>query len=463
MFDDIQRVHVIGAGGIGASAAAKWFLAEGKRVTGSDAAASDLTRDLERRGIPVTIGHDLEAVRGADLVLFSPAVPDTDPGRAEAAALGVRQISYPQFLGELSRAHTTVAVSGTNGKSTTTAMLGLILEAAGLDPLVIVGSLVPGFPDGNLRHGLGRFFVVEACEYRAHMLNLEPEMVVLTNVEADHLDYFRDLDHIRDTFQTFLDKLKGKGLAVLNADDPESAKLGADRAVRYGAGPAADYVAGERRVAAGHQAFSVTRPASSGGEGIDETLGDLVLRVPGAFNVANALAAASAALELGVPFDACQRVLRDFSGIWRRFERVGEWRGAEIISDYGHHPTAIRGTLEAAREFFPKRRVVLCFQPHQHARTRELFDEFVDALKGADALVLPEIYRVSGRTDENEGEISSRDLAERIRAAAPGLTVRYARDLKEARRELEELVRAGDVVIVQGAGDVDRVARELVA
>lgn len=457
MFDSLKHVHLIGAGGIGTAAVAKLLLEEGKKITGSDTAASAITQDLVRRGAKIAIGHDPSLVRGADLVVYSPAVPDTDPERVEAARLKIRELSYPQFLGELSRGYTTIAVSGTNGKSTTTAMLGLMLEAAGYDPLVIVGSLVPGFKDGNLRHGRGRFFIVEGCEYRAHMLNLHPEMIVLTNVEADHLDYFRDLDHIRDTFQAFLDKLKGQGMAVLNANDPESAKLAADRMIRYGTGIAAEYVAGERRVAAGSQAFQVSRAQP------EEVLGDLVLKVPGAFNAANALAATTAAMELGVPFETCQRVLKAFGGIWRRFERVGEWRGAEIISDYGHHPTAIKGTIAAAREFFPKRRVVLCFQPHQHSRTKELLPGFVDALKEADVLVLPEIYRVSGRTESEEKEISSVILAELVRQAAPGKVVRYAHDLQNAERELKELIQAGDIVIIQGAGDVDEVARKLVA
>jgi len=393
MFEEFRHVHIIGVGGIGTSAIAKLFLAKGARVTGSDRQASALTDELVRHGLRFAEGGDPSALATADLVVYSAAVPDTDPERAEAARLGVRQLSYPQFLGELSRGYTTIAVAGTNGKSTVTAMLGLLLEAAGYDPLVIVGSLVPGFSDGNLRLGAGRFLVVEACEYRAHMLNLHPEMIVLTNVEEDHLDYFRDLAHIQDTFQTFLDKMKGKGLVVLNADDPGSAGFHADRVVRYGTQDGADYMVENRRTAAGIQSALVRRLHPP------EPLGDLALRVPGAFNIMNALAATAAAMELGVPFETCARVLKQFPGIWRRFERVGTWNGADVISDYGHHPTAIRATVAAAREFFPGRRVVLCFQPHQHARTKELFGGFVEALAEADAVVVPEVYEVAGRTE----------------------------------------------------------------
>jgi len=427
MLEEIKEIHFIGAGGIGISAAAKWCLAKGKKVSGSDLRASAVTEDLSRRGMVFHSGHAATNVSdGTQLVVYSPAVLETNVERARAAELGIPQWTYPEFLGAMSKEYSTIVVSGTNGKSTTTAMLGLILEAAGYDPTVIVGSLVPSFELGNLRVGNGRFFVVEGCEYRANMLRLNPEMIVLTNIEEDHLDFYRDLDHIRETFQTFVDKLKGRGFTVWNKNDPESNKLLIDRGVTYGFGNGADY----------------------DGEKIE-----LNLKVPGRFNVMNALAATAAAMELGVPFETCKRTLEAFLGIWRRFERVGIWRGSEVVSDYGHHPTAIRGTIEAAREFFPGRRIVLCFQPHQHSRTAELFDEFVGALGTADAVVIPEIYAVAGRT---KGEtVSSKDLAAKITGA------RYAADLVEAESVLRDIVKEGDVLIIQGAGDVDDLARKL--
>lgn len=427
MLEDIQRIHFIGAGGIGTSAAAKWCLAHGKTVTGSDLHASPVSDALSRLGATIHSGHAPTNVPDdVDLVVYSPAVPETNVERVRAGELGATQWSYPEFLGALSKEYSTIVVSGTNGKSTTTAMLGLILEAAGYDPTVIVGSLVPGFPMGNVRVGRGRFFVVEGCEYKAAMLHLNPEMIVLTNVEEDHLDYYRDIDHIRETFQTFADKLKGKGLAVWNKNDPESNKLTFDRGVTFGMNVGADY---------------------------DGSTIDLTLKVPGAFNRMNALAATAAAMELGVPFETCQRVLSQFGGIWRRFERVGTWRGAEVISDYGHHPTAIRGTIQAAREMFPGQRVVLCFQPHQHSRTKELLDEFVEAMKTADAVVVPEIYAVAGRTEGDD--VSSNDLVAKI----PGAV--YAKDLDAAESALRDVVKEGDVLVVQGAGDVDDLARRL--
>lgn len=456
MFEGMKRVHFTGIGGIGVSALAKLCLARGMAVSGSDLNASAITADLARRGAKVAAGSGALPEK-LDLLVYSPAVPETDPERAEAARRGTRQLSYPEALGEMSRQMKTVVVTGTNGKSTTAAMLGLILEAAGMDPTVIVGSLVPGFPDGNLRAGGGKLFVVEGCEYRANVLNLHPSAVVLTNVEEDHLDYFRDIGHIRDTFQQLIDACPGA--VAWNADDPNSRLLKVKDGVSYAMDAAADVNGENRRVEAGAQSVDVRR------HGVK--FGSFTLRVPGAFNAMNALAATAMAMELGVPFETCARTLEAFRGIWRRFERVGDLvipplkGGTEgglvpVISDYGHHPTAIRGTIEAAREFFPGRRVVLCFQPHQHSRTLELKDDFIAALQGADAVVIPEIYGVAGRTEEEAKLISSKDLA----AGVPGAA--YAKDLAEAEALVRGLVRDGDVLLVQGAGDVDGLARRLV-
>ncbi|MBI4438098.1 UDP-N-acetylmuramate--L-alanine ligase [Candidatus Uhrbacteria bacterium] len=449
MFEGIHYVHFVGIGGIGMSALAKWFLLSGIKVSGSDVHESDLTRDLARRGAQVYSGHAPgQVAQDVDLLIYTPAAPESNVERQAARERGIRMCSNFEFLGELSRAFSTIVVSGTNGKSTTTAMLGLILEAAGYDPTVLVGSLVPSFKDGNLRLGKGRFFVVEGCEYRANMLHLEPEMIVLTNVEEDHLDYYRDLAHIQATFQQFVDKLKGKGVVVLNADDAVSKNLEVNGSVQYGSyGTNGTYALLQRRVEYGEQTVSTSH-------------GELRLRVPGAFNAMNALGAMAAAMELGVPFETCRRALFDFTGIWRRFERVGSWHGAEVISDYGHHPTAITATIEAAREFFPGRRVVLCYQPHQHDRTKKLFNEFVQALSHADALVLAEIYDVAGRNED--AEVSSHDLSEAMKKDDPSKDVRFAKDLRAAEAALRDLVESGDVLLIMGAGDIDEVARKLV-
>lgn len=455
MFEDIKKVHFIGIGGIGTSAIAKLFLTLGKKVSGSDVAESDITRDLEKYGAEIFLGHATEQVpKDADLMIYSAAIQELNPERRQAKKLGIHELSYPQFLGEISKQYKTIAVSGTNGKSTTTAMLGLILEAARIDPTIIVGSLVPGFEIGNLRVGKSEYFVVEACEYRANILNIDPAMIVLTNIEEDHLDFYRDLGHIRETFQIFVDKMKGRGLVVWNADDPETQKLTMDKSVTYGMQQPAVYAATGRRVEEGKQFVMISQG--------EDVLGELALQVPGAFNVMNALAAISAAMEIGVSFEVCAKTLAEFKGIWRRFERVGKFGGAEVISDYGHHPTSIRNTVEAAREFFPGRRIVLCFQPHQHSRTKELFNEFVQSLQTADVVVVPEIYKVVGRTEKEEKEISSRDIVERVKEMDASKEIFYAANFEEVEFKLREIIKKDDILIIQGAGDVDVLARKLV-
>jgi UDP-N-acetylmuramate--alanine ligase len=445
MFEDLSRVHFVGIGGIGMSAVAKWMLHKEIKVTGSDMHASAITHDLALRGAKFFSGHSVENLsEDVQLLVYSPAVPEDNIERALARERGVRELSYPELLGEISKTFSTIVVTGTNGKSTTTAMLGLILEAAGYDPTVLVGSLVPGFKDGNLRMGKGRFFVVEGCEYKANMLHLEPEMIVLTNIEEDHLDFYRDLAHIQETFQSFVDKLKGQGMIVVNGDDEASKALNIMRPITYGADGAYKLIS--RRTEPGRQI-------------VESNHGELELQIPGAFNAHNALAALAAAMELGVPFETCARALKEFAGTWRRFERVGTWHGADIISDYAHHPTGVRETLKAAREFFPHRRILLCFQPHQHNRTKELFDGFVEALRGADGLVVTEIYDVAGRNEDSD--VSGNDLVEAIHKIDAAKDVRYAKDFASAKSELRDMVKPGDVLIVMGAGDVDEVAREL--
>lgn len=425
-----NKIHMIGIGGIGMSALAKLFLLNGKQVTGSDLHASDITRDLQKRGAIFHDGHDTSFVPAeTELVIHSPAVPESNIEFQRALELSIPLLSYADALGELSKQYSTIVVTGTHGKSTTTAMLGLILEAAEYDPTVILGSFVPSFKHGNLRIGKNRFLVIEGCEYQANMLKLHPEMIVLTSIEEDHLDFYKTLENIKQTFQKFIDKLGSNGIVVINSDDPVSQKLVGQCFVHYG---------------------------------IDHILAsELKLNVPGKFNLYNALAATVAAMELGVPFEICKQAIESFTGIWRRFERVGTWNGCEVISDYGHHPTAIRVTLEAAREMFPGKKIILCFQPHQHSRTQFLFNEFIEALSKADALVIPEIYRVEGRTEDES--VSSKDLVIKIRENNTNIPIYYTTDFDQARDVLEKIVSEipNSVIIIQGAGNIDELARTL--
>jgi len=469
-----KKIHFIGIGGIGVSALAKWALLDGVKISGSDAAESEITQELQKMGAKIFIGHKKENVpSGADLIVYSDAVPKDNPERTpldfplnKGGDRGVLQKSYFEFLGEITRAKKLIAVSGTNGKSTTTAMLGKILVDAGLDPTVIVGSKYPGFNYGNLQYGKGDLMVLEACEHNAHMLNLSPEYVVLTNIEADHLDFYKNLKNIIEAFGKYVATVPAGGFVVYNADDKNTEKIIKQikgRKVSYGAHEDAVFRFENRRIDDGTQSLDFFIKDAKNAE--------FSLQSPGLFNVYNAMAAVSAAHSLGVKLEIIAKTLKNFKDLWRRFERVGEYNGAPIISDYGHHPQAIAATVLAAREFYPERRVVLAFQPHQHHRTKALFADFVRAFDGADVVILSEIYNVEGRMDGADRDISSEILAKAIvkywetdedHKEKKIHELYYSANLGETEAKLKEIIKKDDVVIIMGAGDIDGVARQLV-
>ncbi|MBI2552672.1 UDP-N-acetylmuramate--L-alanine ligase [Candidatus Uhrbacteria bacterium] len=520
-----QKIHCIGIGGIGVSALAQLWRAQGKQVSGSDAEESEITKTLESDGIQVFSSqssvHSSQLLNGVNLVIYSDAVPEDHPERAAARTRGIPELSYAQALGQVSCEFRTIVVTGTHGKSTTTAMLGLILEAAGMDPLVIVGSKVREWGNSNIRipqmaapanyadissvqsaarSASARFFIVEGDDYRDHFLELSPYAVVVTSIEWDHPDYFRDLEQTVESFQKLVKKVPAEGLVVMNEDDAGCSILISrhpERSAEYGVEgshtlPSARYEisrfarndkVGEKRITYGHSS---------------EIFGTLQLQVPGEFNRYNATAAATAAMELGVPCEVAESAVRDFRGVWRRFEIVGTMsavhnspqpslnlregdrsipplkvRGGRgsyessgeilVISDYAHHPTAIRETMKAAREAYPGRRLVLVFQPHQHSRTKHLFNDFVEVLKdAADLVIVSEIYAVKGRMEERD--VNSRMLVDKITQMPPApdyADVRYGGNLEETKQLLLQLAQPNDVVIVMGAGDIDNIAREL--
>ncbi len=452
---------MIGIGGIGISAAAKYLFKSGKFVVGSDASRSETTDELEEMGIEVVIGHDQANLDEADLVIYSSAVPEDNPERVKAKELDIEQLSYSEFLGELSREKWTIAISGTNGKTTTTAMAGLILEADAFDPTVIVGSRVSAFDEGNLRIGQSEYFVVEACEYKANMLNIWPQMIVLTNIEEDHLDFYKDIAHIRKTFKEFLDHLPECGYLAYNSDDQicfELGQLAGERGTSYGIEKKADLMAKNIEIKHERQYFDLIYKGKD--------LGQFELQVPGRFNIYNALAAACASLVLGVEPEAIKRALKDFKGTWRRFEKVAEKNGITVISDYAHHPTAIQGTLKAAREFYPGRRIVAAFQPHQRNRTKNLFVDFAESFEDADVLILNEIFDVAGREENKDQDVSSKDIVNAIKKKNEienrRQEVVFTENRDETKKKLNGLIKKGDVVLVMGAGDMYKIAKELI-
>lgn len=451
---EAQKNHIVGIGGIGVSGVAKILKLRGAQVSGSDVASSVVTDELNDMGIPVAVGHAASnLLHDCDALIYSGAVPRDNAERAAARDAGIPEFSYSEALGELTRARRTIAVSGTHGKSTTTAMLGSILVAAGLDPLVLVGTRVTNFSHGNVQWGTGEWMVVEACEHEAQMMQLTPQRIIITNLESDHLDYYGTFERLCETFRLYVSRVTPDS-CVINGDDASVRALfnERDEPLLFG------FQDGALQCMSRESARGMQRALLRDADGNTH---ELRLKIPGGINVMNAMAAFLMARSIGVSAIVALDALAAYPGSWRRFERVGEFHGAPVISDYGHHPTAVRQTVAAAREFFPDRRILLVYQPHQHHRTAALREEFITALATPDALVLCEIYDVAGREQATDQHISSQHLVESIRARHPNMSLWYARTFVQAREILEREVYDTDVVLVMGAGDIYTLAHEL--
>lgn len=443
-----KNVYFSGIGGIAISALAKLFLKAGIKVTGSDLVKSPITEELEKLGIKINyeqIGENI--THEFDLLVYSAAVPETNPERIKAYEYRIEQKSYNEILGELSRQYETIAVSGTKGKSTTTALIADILLHAKFDPTVILGSQFSAI-NGNFYQGISNILVVEACEYRGHMLHLSPKAIVLTNIESDHLDYFRNIKHIIDTFQQYIDKLTANDdILIINNDDINISKLKLPqcRIISYAIKEKADLKVSNLIVESGIQRFSLSFRGSD--------LGQFEIRIPGRFNVYNALAATALSLVYDVKIEVIREVLKNFKGIWRRFECIYDDE-ILVVSDYAHVPFAVSGTISGTKEFFPGRRIVAVFQPHQKSRTKKLFNEFIEAFGEADVVILSEIYEVAGRESTDDKDISSRDLVMQMKKLMPDKEIIYARNLDETVELVNSKILPGDVILVMGAGDI---------
>ncbi len=447
--NDPRPVHFVGIAGAGMSALAELFVKRGIAVTGCDASL-DAAADLRGLGIPLARGHDPAHVATARAVVVTSAVPREHPELAAARAAGLPVVRRAEALGEAVRGGTLVAVAGTHGKTTTTVMTTEALAAAGLQPTGIAGGRV-GQWGGNLRYDGDQLFVVEADEYDRSFLALTPTVAVVTNVEADHLDVYRDLDDIRQAFATFLAPAH---TIVLCADDPGAASLDVTsgaQIIRYGVGSADARLVGAPRMRAdGRTVVGVTFDG--------EFLGDLVLTVPGLHNVRNALAALACGLALGAPFDRLRPGLEQFPGVERRFQRLGAAADVAVVDDYAHHPTEVAATIAAARDAYPGRRLVVAFQPHLYSRTRDFAEGFADALAASDALFLVALYPSRERPIDG---VSSALIAERLTAVGRAPVWSGARE--HAAPALADFVQAGDVVLTMGAGDITRTGPELLS
>lgn len=454
--EKINKVYLSGLGGIGLSAVAYYFLSQNKTVFGSDLVKSEISRRLEEKGVVINYQQKESNIKeDVDLLVYTSALPSDHPELLKAKSLNIPTLSYFQFLGLFSKNYFTIAVTGTNGKTTTTAMLGLILEKAGLDPTVIVGSLVPQWGQ-NFRLGKSKLLVVEACEWQAHMLELDPNIIVLTNVAEDHLDFYKDLADIKKHFQKFVDKLPSDGLLIKNIDDQNSQEISSQtKTLSFGHDQKADYRFDDLQVIVGEQKFKINFQ--------EELLGNFDLSVPGLYNIYNATAAISVANFLGANKHQIWNALSEFKGTWRRFEYLGKFKNNIVISDYAHHPDAIRGLLKAAKDFYPDQKIITIFQPHHHNRTRTLINDFAKSFDLTDSLIISEIYQVGGREDSStnaqNGNVSSQDLLKLINHQHKY----YAADLSEAKQLLKKINPVDAVLLCVGAGDIDNLARDLVS
>jgi len=448
-----RRIHFIGAGGCGMSGIAEFVLAEGGVVSGSDLKPGAATDRLARLGARVHIGHGADNIpQGTDLVVHSAAVRADNPERVEARRRGLPVLKYAEFLGRLMDLRAGIAVAGTHGKSTTTAMVAYVLSEAGLDPSFVIGADVPQLGGGS-RVGAGPHLVVEACEYDRSFLNLAPMAGAVLNIEEDHLDYYRDLADIRSAFSALAARIRPDGLLVINGTDLGRREVVAKARCRvetFGVGGEWDWHAENLESDRGRFAFDVYRRGTF--------YASMRLAVAGRHQVLNALAATALSAWAGADADAIAGALARFEGARRRMEVLGSAAGVTVVDDYAHHPTEVLATLKAAAERFQPERLWVVFQPHQHSRTRFLLKDFAQALTVADRIIVPDIYFVRDSEQERQA-VRSQDLVDEIQHL--GADALYLADFDSIRRYLVESLGPGDVLMTMGAGDVWRLARPL--
>lgn len=427
-----MHIHFVGIGGIGMSALARLYQRQGHEVTGSDFEDSKLLENLRDEGIGVFIGHTAAQIApDTDVVIHSEAVPVDNLELSAARERGISMKTYFEALGEWTRDKKTICIAGTHGKTTTTALIACLLLQSYRDPTVVIGTQMKELEGKNMRLGGSEYMVVEACEYRRSFLHLQPTGVVLTNIELDHVDYYRDLDDYLSAFREFVMKIPADGFLVANGDD-ENVRLVAQSAIC--------------------EVLWYSKDSTH--------LEKLELKVPGSHNRMNAMAAYTTGLYLKIEEEMMLEALNSFEGTWRRFEYKGSFNGADIYDDYAHHPTEIQATLQAAREKYPDHRLIAVYQSHQHSRARYFLGEFGPAFKQADEVIIPNIYKVRD-SEEDIQAVSAEKMVHEIQKTHPN--VRYGNGFENTVAYLKKTLQPNDLVLVMGAGDVWKVAEELIA
>ena len=448
-------VYFIGIGGIGMSAVARILLNEGCVVAGSDILPSSLTSTLEKMGARINTRQDGSFMTSdTDMVVISAAISEDNPDLKTARKMGIKVVKYSQILGSLMKEKRGIAISGTHGKTTTSAMISSVLKTAGLDPTFVIGGEVPDI-GGNAHLGKGDLFVAEACEYDRSFLNLVPQVGVITNIEEDHLDYYENIEKIINAFGDFASLVSKEGLLVVNNHDKNiflAMQRANCRVETYSLDSTSDWCGKVLSSDNGRNRFSIFRK--------NTFFDDFTLKIPGSHNVLNALAATAVCTFIGVDKNSIKAALASFRGANRRFQIIGVKNNITVIDDYAHHPTEIRVTLRAARELYPGKKIWCVFQPHQYSRTRHLLRGFARSFENADKVIFADIYSARDNDYEKTTMNSSR-LFEETRNA--GVDVQYIPQLGDIVKGLSLHVKPGDVIITMGAGDVWKVAYDLVA
>lgn len=454
MYRKTEHIHFVGIGGIGMSGIAELLLSLGYNVSGSDLQSTDITARLAQMGAEIHQGHKAEWVTGADVVVTSTAIAATNPEVVTALEQHIPVVQRAEMLAELMRLKKYgIAVAGSHGKTSTTSMVAAVLSEAELDPTVVVGGKVFGL-GSNAKLGSGEFLVAEADESDGSFLKLSPVIDVVTNIDLEHLDYYRDLDQIKDIFLKFINRLPFYGAAVVCIDDDHVAQLLPriqKRLLTYGLTEQADYQAVKIVSGNGVSRFTVRHHGKE--------LGEIKINRPGKHLIYNSLAALCVGMELEIDFPVIARALEQFQGVQRRMQVKGEAGGILIIDDYGHHPTEIRATLDAVREGWPDRRVVVAFQPHRYTRTKFLFDEFVTAFRRADVLILTDIYPAGEKPITG---VSAEHLQDAIKQHGQRQTY-FIPHLIQQPQALLPMLQPGDLLLTLGAGSIVRAGEEVLA
>ncbi len=445
LLERIDTIHFVGIGGIGMSALAQYLLSKGKKVTGSDLYESEITEGLQRRGAQITFGHSPENIDDAQLVVVTAAIPGDNPEVLSARGRGIPLVTRAQLLGAIMHSHKGIAITGTHGKTTTTAMLGYLLHQEGWDPTVFVGGEVRQW-GGNCRIGQSEWLVTEACEAYDSFLQLHPYLAVITNIEPDHLDYYQDFLHLLKSFKQFIAQVSPEGGIVACGDDPSVRDLlkGVPVPVLY-------YGFSERNDL--RPGLIQTGPWSIQYELYyhNQQITRVKLSLPGRHNVLNSLAALGAGYVLGLSLPQLAHQIADFQGVARRFEKLAEVGGILVIDDYAHHPTEIRATLQTALGSLQPKRLFAVFQPHLFSRTKDFLSDFARELALADVIILTDIYPAREKPIPGvTGEI----LAEEVRRITPSKEVRFISPKEEIPYALLPELRSGDLVLLLGAGNI---------